>query len=62
MTDFTLPLPAFRDAVALPGWVAPLRHLLRVRGRLARRRRFRHRAGLRDRDWMLALPQSRHGG
>ena len=61
MTDFALPLPAIKPIDA-PDWLAGLRRMLAVRRRLARRRRYLGFAATGRYDWMLALPQSRHGG
>lgn len=60
MTDFALPLPAFRKPIAAPDWLAGLLYTLAARRRLARRRRYL--VASRRFDWMLSLPQSRHGG
>jgi len=68
--DFALPLPAIHRSVAGPAWLMRATYLLRVRARLNRRRRLRDilratahaDAHARAQRWMLALPQSRHGG
>lgn len=61
--DFVLPLPTARSTrIARPDWLGRFARALEVRARLARRRRFRDLARSRAHDWMLALPQSRHGG
>lgn len=62
MTDFSLPFPIAHRAIARPEWLVRIRRLLRARGRLARRHRLRDVTRSRAHDWMLALPQSRHGG
>ncbi|MDC9823679.1 hypothetical protein PRN20_08040 [Devosia sp. ZB163] len=65
MTDFALPLHAPRTSVARPDWLTRLGRTLRVRARVNRRRRrrqYRDFAGTGAHDWLLALPQSRHGG
>lgn len=60
MTDFALPLPTAHRPTTHRDWLARVTHTLRVHARLARRRRL-HAHGSAH-DWMLALPQSRHGG
>jgi hypothetical protein len=62
MADFALPLPTAHEPIARSGWLARIGYLLRVRARLARRRRIYDLARTAEHDWMLALPQSRHGG
>jgi hypothetical protein len=65
LTDFALPLRAPYASVARPDWLTRLGRTLRVRARFNRRRRhrqYRDFASTRAHDWLLALPQSRHGG
>lgn len=63
MTDFALPLPVAAKLITIPRWVARFARLMRVHARYNRRRGFREAASSgTGHDWLLALPQSRHGG
>ena len=62
MADFALPLPVTHRRVIRPAWLLRVVYLLRVRSRLIRRRRRRNSVRTGAHDWVLALPQSRHGG
>ena len=60
--DFALPRSVAYHAPWLRGWLDRLSHALAVHARLDRRRRLRKAGRMDAPGWMLALPQSRHGG
>jgi hypothetical protein len=62
MADLALPLPLVHRRIARSAWLVRAAYLLRVHSRFIRRRRFRDIAQNQAHDWILALPQSRHGG
>jgi hypothetical protein len=62
MTDLALLLQLNAKPGRRAGWLIRLRYLLVARSRLARRRRHCRHIRPSANDWMLALPQSRHGG
>lgn len=62
MIDLALSLQLNGNPGGRANWLFGLRRLLVARIRLVRRRRFRRLVRPSANDWILALPQSRHGG